>query len=144
MSGRQLSIFDPQPNFEIVARLKSAMAQAIERTGQSREQILDRMHEIADRAGVKLKGNSGHRLTLATFEKWLAPSETGRLIPLQALPIFMEAVGDVSPLAVLADPVGAKVVSAEEAKLLDWAKTSLTIRKASRQKKKIEQELGID
>lgn len=139
----QLNLFGPPPNYDVGAAIAAAMNEAAARSGLSRDQILDKMNDLADRSGVKLVGGAGKRVSLDTLDKWLNPAETGRNIPLKALPIFCAAVADATPLAVLAAPLRVKVITEEEARLLAWARESVAARKAARRKKQLEKDLGI-
>ena len=136
----QPGLFDA-PSLYIVADLKAAMNGAAKECGLSREQILDRMNELGERYGVKLVTGNGRRLSLETLEKWLAPQETGRIIPLKTLPIFCAAVNNHGPIAVIAKSLGLRVIGEKEINQLEWAKANLKARAARRRMKQLEDSL---
>ena len=92
MKPVQLSIFD-QPTLNISADLTRAMHEAVKNSDMSREQIVDRMNDLADRYGVRMVNGNTTKLTMTTFEKWINPDDPSRQIPVRALPIFCAAVG---------------------------------------------------
>jgi len=111
---------------------------AARRCGLSREEIVDRMNELASRYGVNLVSNGG--LTLNTFEKWINPNELNRQMPMKALPVFCAAVRDTLALDVIARPVGAMVIGPEDQDLLKWARAYMAARRARRTMKTLDPE----
>ena len=75
MTFQQIPLFD-QPTFNTTKIQKEAMNQAAKRCGMSREQIVDKMNDLAGRYGVSLVSNGGLRLD--TFEKWINPNDLSR------------------------------------------------------------------
>ncbi len=136
----QLNLFN-QPSLNVVRPLKESMAEAAKSCGLSREELCDRMNELAARYGVRLvKGNS-QRLNMATLEKWLNPEDSERVIGLKALPIFCAAVGSEEPVRILVAPLGYRIIGERDAKLLAWAEHYQAAKEARRKMKKIEAEL---
>ena len=88
--ARQLGLFN-QLTLNVLRDLKVAMAQAADATGLSRDELCDRINQIADRYGVRMVKGTGPNLTLATLEKWLNPEDKERVIPTKALPVFCAA-----------------------------------------------------
>ena len=111
---RQLSLFDT-PTFNTVKLQKEAMRAAVKKCGLSREQVVDRMNDLAGRYGVGLASNGG--LTLDTFEKWINPGELNRQMPMKALPIFCAVINDHSAMDILARPLGVLVIGEEDQRL---------------------------
>jgi len=139
---RQSQLFD-QPTLNVTPDLKEAMNRAARECGLSREEIVDRMNDLAARYGVGLAAGNGRRLSLETLEKWLnqSPSEAGRIVSVKALPIFCAVVGSAEPLEVLARPLGFKVIGPQEIALLEWGRACRRARAARRRMKKLEEEI---
>ena len=117
----QLGLFNQVPTLNVLRDLKTAMAKAADQCGLSREQLCDRINELAERYGVRMVKGTGPNLTMATFEKWLNPEDKERVIPAKALPVFCAAVGSIEPMQVLINPMGWRVIDEKQAKLLTWA-----------------------
>ena len=107
----------------------------------SRDQIVDRMNDLADRYGVSLVNGNARKLTLETFAKWLNPEEKSRQIPVKALPVFCAAVNSAEPMCVLTDPLGYRVIGDEEQNLLRWAKAYQEARRARKIMRNLEPEV---
>lgn len=133
--------FEFYPTMNVTADLIDALRDAVAASGLSREQIADKMNEVAVRYGVSLTQGSG-KLGVDTLEKWLNPTETSRAIPVKALPIFCAVTNCKTPLDVIARPIGYAVIDAEDAKLLAWAKASQKARKAQAELKRLEREIS--
>ena len=140
MAMIQLELFN-MVTLNIAKPLKVAMNDDMKACGQSREQIVGCMNDLADRNGVCLVHGNGARLTLDTLEKWLNVSDLTRIIPLKALPIFCAAVGRYASVNVLTKSMGLRVIDAREQKLLAWAEAKMEVQKKSRQIRKLEAEL---
>jgi len=139
---QQLSLFDA-PTLNVARQIKGVMNAAAKNCGRSREELVDRMNELAARYGVSLVSGNGKELSLDTFEKWINPSELGRQMPIKALPVFCAVVGDASALDVLARPLGYRVIGPDDQQFLKWAKANMSARQARRTMRRIEDELGI-
>ncbi|BBO74371.1 hypothetical protein DSCW_17880 [Desulfosarcina widdelii] len=136
----QLGLFD-QPTLNVIRPIKQVMNTDVRECGLSREQIVDRMNDLAARFGVCLVSGNCKRLTVETFEKWLNPNELNRSIPLKALPVFCAAVERCSVIETLARPLGLRIVDDREQKLLSWAKAKMDIKEKNRIVRRIESEL---
>lgn len=134
MSTSQLLLFAT----DIEVTVKAAMASAARESGLSREQITDRMNEIAGNRGVKLVGGNAKYLTKAILDKWLNPTVRTYFPPLRSLHIFCEATGSLEPLAVQAQAHGGMVINQEEAQLLRWAKAHVKLKEARKELPRIE------
>jgi len=137
---QQLSLFD-RPTLNVGRAVKDALNRAARESGLSREQLVDRMNELAERHGVHLTRGNGRRLTLEVFEKWLNPADLTRQMPLKALPVFCAAAGDRSALEALAAPLGLRVIGSNEQRRLEWADAKLAVKAANRRIRQIEAEL---
>ncbi|MFC1524695.1 hypothetical protein ACFL6N_07890 [Thermodesulfobacteriota bacterium] len=137
----QLNLFN-QPTFRsAIQDIKQSMHDAVRSSKWSREQLLDRMNDLADRYGVALvKGNS-RGLTLDTFEKWLNPKEIKRYPSPMALLVFCAAVETHAPLASMGQVIGAQVIGEEDIRLLSWAKAYHRAKDARHEMKRLEEGL---
>ncbi len=124
--------------------IKDAMFRAIKECPLSRDQIVDAMNDLAARCGVTCNGST-QKVSLAILDKWVAPGSFKHNIPLRMLPIFCRVVGSNLPLETYAEAfVGAKVIAAEDHKVLEWGKAEIECRKARKRQRQISIELGIE
>ncbi len=136
----QLNLFN-QPSLNVLRDIKTAMATAADACGLSRDEICDRMNELAERYGVRLMKGNGRRLSLATLEKWLNPGDKERVIPVKALPVFCAVVESKEPIRVLIEPLGYRIINEKEAKLLKWAEHYQSVKATKAQMRRLEAEL---
>jgi hypothetical protein len=136
----QLSLFE-RPTLNIAKPVKEAMSSDVLKSGLSREQVVDRMNELAASYGVDLSNGNSRKLTLEIFEKWISPNNTARQMPLKAVSIFCAAVGGCAVLDVIARPIGSRVIGDQEQKLLSWAKAKRAISEHNRTVRRLEAEL---
>jgi len=136
----QISLFNI-PTFNTVVNLKEKMHKAAKECGLSRDEIVDRMNDLADRYGVKLVKGNGRGLTLDTLEKWLNPTDKVRQVPTRALPIFCAVVSSHEPLEALAQPLGVEMAGPEDQRLLKWARAYHDARRCRKIMKKHEPEI---
>ena len=136
----QLDLFN-QPTLNVGKVFKLAMCDDVRASGLSREQIVDRMNDLAERHGVCLVHGNSRKLTIETFEKWLNPGDLDRMMPLKALPVFCAATGECSAFSAVAEPMGLRVIGEREQKMLAWAEAKMTVREQSRVMRKLEAEL---
>lgn len=137
----QMDLFSDQLTLNIAKAIKVAMNDDVRSSAYTRERIVDRMNDLAERHGVCLAHGNSKQLTLETLEKWLNAADLTRLIPVRALPVFCAAVGQYSALHAIAQPLGLRVIGEKEQKLLAWAEAKLEVQKRSRQIRRIEAEL---
>jgi len=76
---KQLNLFS-QPSLNIGKSLKEQLARSAKESRFSREELLDRMNDLASRYGVRLMKGNGNSLTMATLEKWLNPDALDYII----------------------------------------------------------------
>lgn len=137
MIGRQKSLFE-QPTLNVARRLKESMALVVDRSGLSRDEILDRMNALAEKYGVRLVGGNSLRLTMDTFEKWLNPNDMGRVINVKALPVFCAATESIEPMMEMVGPLGWMIIDDDDARLLQWAKLYRQAQEAKRAMRTLE------
>lgn len=138
MTQHQIPLFD-RLTFNIVKLQKEAMAAAVKKSVQSREQIVDALNDLASRYGVHLVSNGA--LSPDLFEKWINPNDLSRQIPARALPVFCAVVNDYAALDVMARPLGAMVIGSDEMRMLKWARAYFRARDARNEMRAIEGEL---
>jgi len=139
---KQRSLWD-RPSLDPTHRIKLAMKEALQGIPLSREQVVDEMNRLAAAEGLTTNGRS-QKVTTALLDKWLAPGATQHIIPLKLLPIFCAVTGSVAPLQALAAPLSARVISAEEEKLLEWARLEVERRRLRKRARQLAQEVGIE
>jgi len=137
----QLGLFDQAPTLNVLRDLKTAMAKAADASGLSRDELCDRINQLADRYGVRMVKGTGPNLTMATLEKWLNPEDKERVIPAKALSVFCAASGSIEPMQVLIAPLGWRVIDEKQAKLLTWAEHYHKGKDIRAKMKKLESEL---
>lgn len=120
------------PSLNVQPDVKAALNKAARDCGLSREQIVDRVNELARRFGLKL-GPRG--LSSATLDKWLDPNDAEHRLPLEAVNLLAHVLEDFSPLDVLAAShgVGLRVIGPEDAAILAAAKREEQIRELRRE-----------
>ena len=130
-------IADPGP------ALKAAMNEATKGCSLSREQIVDDMNSLAAVADINCNGRS-QKVTIAIFDKWLAPGATAYHIPFRLLHIFCRVVNNNLPLKVYATFFqGISLISTEDLKKLQWAEVEIEARKNRKKAKYLGQEVGL-
>ena len=137
----QLGLFATAPTLNVLRDLKTAMAKAARETGLSREELCDRINQVADRYGVRMVKGTGQNLTLDTLEKWLNHEDKERVIPAKALTVFCAATGSPQAMQVLAAPLGWRVIDDKQAKLLAVAEMERDVRRKKAMIRKLEAEI---
>lgn len=143
--SQQLSLFDADNRAAaasngITALVKGAMHAAAAASPLSRAQIMERMNRIAKAAGRRMTSGKGWAIHPDQLEKWLNP-ESDAVPSLQALDIFMRAVGTVEPLATWASSFGCGIMTEKQAKVCRWAEEELTRKVKAKAHKRLEEEL---
>ena len=145
MKHVKLSLFDT-PEARVLGLLhsiKAAMQQAAAAAGDgrlSREQIADRMQEVAKRAGVRLTAR-GDGNFLTTLEKWLNPKDSEHVPTLVGFSIFCLVTGSTEPLAALAQVAGVGLMGEQDRRLRDYGLACYEERELRRRKRKLEEKL---
>jgi hypothetical protein len=139
---KQLQLWD-QPGIDPTMRLKAAMREALHVCVLSREKVVSDMNALALIEGMTC-GGKGQKVTEALLDKWCAAGSTAYIIPARFIPLFCKVVGSALPLKALAGPVGAEVITAEDLRLLSWARVELARRRLERDALKLAREVGIN
>lgn len=121
----QLSLFSGQ-NLNIVSEMKRQIRMAIARTGDSRDNVVDRMNELAGRDGIP------KTTTKAVLDSWCKDSEPQRMPSLTGLVLLCQACDTVEPIKVLVRPLGGDVIGPDEKRVLLWGQAELQKKKASK------------
>ncbi|KAB2888879.1 MAG: hypothetical protein F9K32_14825 [Desulfobulbaceae bacterium] len=137
---KQLNLFS-QPSFNVGKSVKEQMAKTAKDSRFSREELLDRMNDLASRYGVRLLKGNGSALTMATFEKWLNPKAMDYIPGINSLVIFCAASEDLEPIRQVIAPLGGLLIDDTDAKLLQWAREYQRAKDARLKMRKLEQEL---
>lgn len=140
MSPHQMPLFNT-PSLNISRQLKEHMNALVKNSSLSRELIVDKMNDLAEKYGIVLVPGNGKRLTLETFEKWINPNEMTRQMPIKALPVFCAVLRDISSFNILTQPLGAKVIGSDERRKLEWAEAKLDVQRKNRKIREIEKSL---
>ena len=142
MAAKQLGLFDQPTISSVVRDVKTAMNSAVKKSNLSREQVRDRMNDLASRHRVKLNGGNAKTLSKDVFEKWLNIEDDVRIPSLKALTIFCAALETAEPMAALALPLGFQVIGDTDIRLLEWARCQQQVKKARKKIRKLEEELS--
>ena len=119
--AKQLDLFSAAPTLNVQRDVKTAMANAAKDTGLSREELCERINQIADRYGVRMVKGTGSGVTMATLEKWLNPEDKEREIPVKGMTTFLAATNDMRPMQEMVAPLGWMVIDEKHAKILKKA-----------------------
>jgi hypothetical protein len=127
----------------LLPSVKAAMQRALNAVTppMSREQLVDRMNELAKQSGAKITADKSRTLSVATVEKWLSTSDLEHFPTLPALEIFMIAVGNRAPLDVLASLHGCRLISPEDVKVLEYGRARLASKRAGDKLRRLEKEI---
>jgi hypothetical protein len=136
----QLKLFSA-PTLNVLRTVKAAMATAHKESGLSRDELCDRLNELADRYGVCLVSGRGQKLTLPTLEKWLNTEEREHFPSIKALPVFCAATNDIGPMRAMIEPLGWQIIGDQDARLLAWARHYHGAKNHREQMRKLEAEL---
>ena len=128
---------------EACIEIAAAIKRAIRQTSLSREQVVDRINRFfgwptAEKAeSAKSKRSPGSRhLSYHMMNHYLS-KPVQYPIPTFYLYAIVEVTGSLEPLAALAEPTGARVISEEEAKLMALGKIETAIAEMTRLRKEI-------
>lgn len=138
--AKQLNLFN-QPSLNIGKSLKEQLAQSAKGSQYSRDELLDRMNDLAERYGVRLVKGNGRGLTMATLEKWLNPGAMEHIPGVNGLLIFCAALDDLEPIRELLAPLGGEVIHGSDVSLLQWAKRYHQAKNLRKEMKQLEDEL---
>lgn len=120
--------------------MKESLNAEVKSSGKSREQVLDRMNELARRHRVALNGKGD--VSKDMFEKWLNPEDDSRTPSIKGLTVLCAALETVLPLDAMVAPLGGKVIGPDDARLLEWARTYHKTKELRKRMRKLEEDLG--
>lgn len=143
----QLSLFDNEQVKISISRITgiekvicAAMNKAAEESLFSREQILERMNDLARSAGIRLTGGNAKSISIHTLEKWLNPN-ADHIPSLRAIEVFMQACQSFEPLDAWLREHDLKLMD-DEAKLYhDYGKSRILQEKASKKARNLKSKL---
>lgn len=121
--------------------VKLAINQAVQSSGLSREQALDKVNALAKAYGVRLVQGNGTEVSMETWEKWLNPADETRMPSIKALPVICAALGILEPLRPIVQLAGGQLIDSKEARLLAWAKAYKKAKHARQEMKQLEDSL---
>jgi len=135
----QLSLF--APGLDTDPAVKATMREAARTCGLSREQICDRMNELAGQAGIRLNGGNAKVLALTTLEKWLNPLDREHVPSARAIGVFCRAVGRYDPLQALVAPHCLQLIDERQARKLRLAEIETEMDALKREKLRLKAEI---
>lgn len=122
--------------------IRTAMrAVAGDSEGAGRKVLVDKLNDLALRAGVKLTGGNTLSISKATLDKWLAPSDVSHPPSLVALLAFCLATNNVEPFRAAARTLGLDVMTEEDRRLRDYGKAIIDMKAARQRKRRLEESL---
>lgn len=128
---RQLSLLAGRPgSLDISLKISRALSDAL--TEQRRGGTGNR-----ERVAHLMSALSGTRVTKAMLDRYAAASSTAWRFPLELLPAFVAATGDVRLLELVAEACGSIVLKPEERALLEWGALDLRELSLAERKAKI-------
>lgn len=142
---RQLSLFDADNRTAanvagFASLIRAAMNRAAAESGLSRDQIVDKMNELALASGVRMTQGKARKISKDTLEKWLNP-DSSYPPSLLAVAIFMQALGNISPLAAWLGLHNCEIMTEEDRKYRDLGKIKLEQKEAAAQARELENQL---
>lgn len=108
---------------------------------EGRKMLVERLNEVAQRAGIKLTSGNTAGISKATLDKWLSPSDASHQPSILALLAFCIALDNMEPLRVAAQAVGLDIMTEQDRKLRDYAQAILAEKAAKKRKQRLEREL---
>ena len=137
---KQLSLFS-QPSLNVGKKLKEQLALSAKQSRYSREELLDRINDLAGRYGVRLVKGNGHGLNMAMLEKWLNKEAMEYVPSINAMVVICAALEDIGPIQEVISPLGCMLIDENEARMLLWAKEYHRAKDARNKMRKLESEL---
>ncbi len=140
---KQASLFDGYAALAgVIPAIRAAMREAAKAPAcEGRKALPERMNELALMAGVKLTKGNARDFGKATLDKMLSPSDTSHPPSILALLAFCAAARDAQPLRVMLRSVGMDIMTEEDRKLAEYARTLIRQKKMKKQLRKLEDEL---
>jgi len=117
-TAHQLDLFKNlslNPTYEIKRQIRLALAGSY----LSRNEIADRMNEISAAEGMRKS------ITKAQIDNWAKDSDPDRLPSLPWLTIFCVVMNTAAPITAMIRPLGAEIISGEDALVLKWGRAEI-------------------
>lgn len=111
--------------------IKRQIRLALSNTSLSRDQVVDRMNEIARREGLR------KTVSKATLDSWCKDSEPDRLPAPPWLTILCHVLGTTDPIGPILKALGWGLVNERGRKMLEWAEAELAKKRAARKAKAV-------
>lgn len=108
---------------------------------EGRKLLVEKLNELSRQSGIKLTGGHSASISKATLDKWLSPTDTSHQPSILALLAFCKVTGSLEPLRVVAQALGADLMTLEDRNLRDYAQAILDERAARKRKHRLEKEL---
>lgn len=140
---RQASLFDHcAPLAGAMPAIKAAMrAVAGAPEGEGRKALPDKINAVASASGVKLTTGNTRSISKDTLDKWLSPSDESHPPSLLAVLAFCLATESPAPLRAMLRPLGLDIMTEEDRKLCEYARTLIEQKKMRKRLRKLEDEL---
>ncbi|MDD2462535.1 MAG: hypothetical protein PHI97_00905 [Desulfobulbus sp.] len=135
----QFNIFSHIGLHTIVRDVKESLNAEVKASGRSRDQVLDRLNELAKRHGISLNGRGDVSKDL--LEKWLNAEDDSRAPGIKGLALLCAALETTAPIEALVVPLGGRVIGRDDVKLLEWAKAYQKSKELRKRMRKLEEEL---
>lgn len=140
MAPKQLNIFSHTGLHTVVRDVKESLFAEVKASGLSRDQVLDRLNELARRHGVHLNGRGD--ISKDLLEKWLNVEDDSRVPGLKGLALLCAALETTAPVGAIVEPLGGRVIGPDDVKLLEWAKAYQKSKELQKRMRKLEEDLG--
>ena len=140
---RQASLFDHcAPLTSAMPAIMAAMrAVAGAPVGEGRKALPDKINAVASASGVKLTTGNTRSISKDTLDKWLSPSDESHPPSLLAVLAFCLATESPVPLRAMLRPLGLDIMTEEDRKLCEYARTLIEQKKMRKRLRKLEDEL---
>lgn len=122
--------------------IAEAMWQGAKESPMSREQIVDRMNEIAVKQGRKLTTGNAKELSLAMFDKWLNPAES-HTPSFYALGVFAKVAENQGVFEAQTRPHGYRVITEHQGKMLRMKEIEIQRAKLAKEERELKREMGL-
>ena len=116
--AHQLDLFNDQ-SLNPIHEIKRQIRLALSNSGLSRDQVVDRMNEVATKEGIR------NSVSKAVLDGWAKDSDPKRMPSLTSMVVFCSVMGTAAPIAAMLRPLGCGVLNGEDLKLLLWAKAEM-------------------
>lgn len=142
----QLSLFEEANSRTMqvagfVSAIKAAMFRAARDSAMSREQITDRMNDVALAAGVRMTQGRARIISQDTLDKWLSADDREHVPSMLAVHVFCAALGTIAPLRVWLSSFGCDVMTPADRKLRNYGQACIEGKVRAKSKRRLEDEL---